>query len=238
MIFLAVVRFMAIEPQPNSQISSMPAPVFACVVGLALVSFPGLVFGKLITHVFLPRYVLFCTIGLLVLITQSIYSAIGTRVVWRMAAFLTIAACVLLLRIHDARLVVKYADGEQSSLADVAVFSRQPSVPIVLSEDEGLFLRLEAHAPSSLRQRCLWVTDPGVINVTGQNTTYLMIEGLRQWTRDPISDLSSFLSSNHMFYLISDPHGWMIQRMIETNAEISLQGSFSDKAVFLISVPQ
>jgi len=218
MIAFAVVRFMFGETPPNPQLRSMPAPVFTCVVGLSLISFPGFLFGKLVTHVFLPRYVLFCTIGLLVLITGSIYSVVGTRAVWRIAAFSIIAMCVLLLRIHDLRLVAQYAHAEQSNLSDVALFSPQPSIPIVLSDDAGLFLRIEAHAPSSLRQRCLWVTDPGVVSMTGQSTTYLMIEGLRKWTRDPISDLSSFLTSYHRFYLISDPHGWIIQRMIESHA--------------------
>jgi hypothetical protein len=236
MTVFAVMRFVSDVPYGEQQLGSIPGPVFTCVIGLALISFPALLFAKLITHVFIPRYVLFCAIGLLVLISEGISSMIGTRALWRVVALLTITGCVLLMRIHEARIEVRHANRELSSLADIGVFSQESSIPVVLSDDEGLFLRLEAHAPTSLRRRCIWVTDPSVAGMASENTIYLSIQALRQWTRDPISDLSSFLSSYQRFYLISDPRGWMIQRLIEAHAKISLQGTFADDAVFLISV--
>ena len=54
-------------------------------------------------------------------------------------------------------------------------------------------LRLEAHGPVSVRRRCVFPTDPSFIRLLHQNTNFLMTEALRQWTKLPIPDLSSFL---------------------------------------------
>ncbi len=239
MIILLVVRFNSSVWPAHLQLDSIPTPVFTCVVSLALISFPGLVFGKLTTHVFLPRYVLFCTIGLLVLISGALDGMIGTSTVCRVLAFLTIAICVLVVRIHDARAEVIRTNSQLSSLADLTVFSQQPSIPIVLTDDESTFLRIQAYGSPSLRRRCVCVTDSSVPSISGQNTIYLSIEALRLWTRDPISDLRSFLKSHDQFYFVTSglaPKSWMIQRMFEAHAEISPQGAFGGDEVFLISL--
>jgi hypothetical protein len=56
--------------------------------------------------------------------------------------------------------------------------------------------------------------------------------------KTPHPDLSSFLIAHPQFYVIqrgSSP-GWLIQRMLEDNAEIALQGTYAGNPVYLVRV--
>lgn len=75
--------------------------------------------------------------------------------------------------------------GDTSTFADASALSTHPELPVVPS-DNDLFLRLEAHGPASVRERCVFPTDPSFIRLLHQNTNFLMTEALRQWTRLPI----------------------------------------------------
>jgi uncharacterized membrane protein len=220
------------------RIPQVSAPVLTCIVTLALISFPAFVFAELVTHVLLPRYVLFCTIGLLPLLGETVDSLAGKSPACRVAACLVVASCVLLFRARDLKYEAGNANSEFSAIADLGAFSQQPSLPIVLG-DEETFLRIEAHGSLPLRQRVVWVTDPSVPRMQGQNTFYLSIESLRLWTHDPIRDLSQFLNANDEFYYVEykyDPNSWLLRRMMEAHAEISFQGTFAKGPVYFISV--
>jgi hypothetical protein len=54
----------------------------------------------------------------------------------------------------------------------------------------------------------------------------------------PIPDLSSFLTAHPQFYVIQRRNGpgWLIQRMLEDDAEIALQGTYAGNPVYLIQV--
>ena len=104
--------------------------------------------------------------------------------------------------------------------------------------DNDLFFRLEAHGPETVRERCVFPTDSSFVRLLHQNTNFLMTEALRQWTKLPIPDLSSFLIVHQQFYVIqrgSSP-GWLIQRMREDHAEIELQGTYAGNPVYLVQV--
>jgi len=222
-------------PPPKAEGSSVPRPVIIGVVGFALAPLAGFLVGKFVTHALQPRYVLLCTIGLLILVALAIRDAVRRVAIWMALAVSILGGCALVLR-YDALLGVP-AGGDAMTFADVSIFSAKPNLPIVPGVD-GLFLRLEAHAPASLRARCIFPTDPDFVRLLHQNTSFLMTEALRRKTRLPITDLSSFLNSHPQFYLIdfaSSP-GWLVQRMLNDHAEIALQGTYAGNPVYLVQV--
>jgi uncharacterized membrane protein len=239
LIVILIMRSASEATDVRSQVRSFPAPFFTCIVALSLISFPGLVLAKLVTHVMRPRYVLFCVIGLLALLSQAVENVVRASPARRIGACMILGLCVLLVRIHDLKETVRTAHSEMSAITDTGVFSQRPSVPIVFSDDEDTFLRIQAHGLPTLQQRTVWVTDSGAPKMTGQSTTYLSIEALRLWTHDPIRDLAQFLSEHDSFYYVEnrfEPNSWMLQRLIEDHAEISLQGKFAKGPVYFIKV--
>ena len=129
------------------------------------------------------------------------------------------------------------AAGDTSAFADPSALSAHPELPVVPG-DNDLFLRLEAHGPVSVRERCVFPTDPSFIRLLHQNTNFLMTEALRQWTQLPIPDLLSFLIAHPQFYVIQrgGSPSWLILRMLEDDAEIALQGTYAGNSVYLVQV--
>jgi hypothetical protein len=239
MVILALARFMFGTPPPELERPSIPSPVFICVVLLALTPFPGFLVGRLVSQTFHPRYVLLCTIGLLFLVSLTIRKAVGRSAVWMGLSVLIIGGYATLLQYRQLSSLP--FGGDASILADVSVFSAEPSLPIVPSDIE-LLLRLEAHGPASLRTRCVYATDPSSVRILHHNTELLCTRALRRWTRLPIRDLSSFLSVYPRFYVIgpispiNGTRDWVVRRMLEEHADIALQGAFAGEPVYLVTV--
>ena len=234
LVTLAVGRFLS-GVRPPSKGSPIPTPVFVCVAAFALMPFPGFVIGKVLTHAFQPRYVLLCTIGLLIVVSLAIRDFGRRSAVWIALALLILGGYASFSRYRE--LSGMPAGGDSSAFADASALSARPELPVVPG-DNDLFLRLEAHGPVSVRERCVFPTDPSFIRLLHQNTNFLMTEALRQWTKLPIPDLSSFLIAHPQFYVIqrgSSP-GWLIQRMLEDHAEIALQGTYAGNPVYLVQV--
>lgn len=234
LVVAAVARLFS-EPPPKSEDSSIPRPVYVSVVVFALMPFAGFFVGKFVTHALQARYVVLCTIGLVLLVSLAIRDAMRRNVIWMTLAIATIGGCALVLR-YDALLGIP-AGGDAKMFADISIFSAKPPLPVVPAID-GLFLRLEAHAPASLRERCVFPTDPDFVRLLHQNASFLMTEALRRWTRLPITDLSSFLDLNPQFYVIDLPSGpgWLVQRMLKDHADITLQGTYAGNPVYLVQV--
>jgi hypothetical protein len=235
-VIAALARFMFGVPRPRLQRLSIPAPVFICTVVFALLPFPAFLLGKFVSHGFLYRYALCYTIGLLVLLSQAIRSAVGRSAVWMTLAILLFGGYACFLRVHQV--LALRAKGDESLFASAAVLSAQSSFPIVPS-DEDLFLRLEAHGSASVRERCVYVTDPSSVRILRHNWVALTAEAFRRWTRLPVRDLSSFLISYQQFYVIGQLDGgrdWILRRMLEEHAKIALQGTFAGDPVYLVTV--
>jgi hypothetical protein len=235
-IIAALARFMFGVPHPRLDHLSISTPVFISTAVFALVPFPAFFLGKLVSHGFLYRYTISSTIGLLVLLSLAIRSAVGRSAVWMTLAILIFGGYACLFRV-DQVLPLR-ANGDESLFASAAVFAAQPSFPIVPS-DEDLFLRLEAHGSASLRERCVYVTDPSSVRILHYNWVALTADAFRRWTRLPVRDLSSFLNSYHQFYVIGHLDGdrqWILRRMLEEHAEIGLQGTFGGNPVYLVTV--
>jgi 4-amino-4-deoxy-L-arabinose transferase-like glycosyltransferase len=236
MIILALARFMFGAPPPELKHPSIPSSVFICMVLLALTPFPGFLIGRFVSHSFYPRYVILCTIGLLFLVSLTIRNAVGRSAVWMGLSVLIIGGCATLLQYRE--FLSLPSGGDASILADVTVFSAEPSLPIVPSDIE-LLLRLEAHGAASLRTRCVYATDPSSVRILHHDTELLCTRALRRWTRLPIRDLSSFLSVHPRFYVIGPINGtrdWVVRRMLEEHADIALQGAFAGEPVYLVAV--
>jgi len=235
LITLAVARFLFSVRPPRLKALAIPIPVFACVAAFALTPFSGFVVGKLLTHAFQPRYVLLCTIGLLIIVSMAIRDFGRRSAAWMGLTLLILVSYASFSRYRE--LSGMPAGGDAAAFADASALSARPDLPVVPGDDD-LFLRLEAHGPASMRDRCAFPTDPSSVRLLHQNTNFLMTEGLRQWTELPIPDLSSFLASHPQFYVVqrgSSP-GWLIQRMLEDHAEIALQGAYAGNPVYLVQV--
>jgi hypothetical protein len=236
LVILALMRFIFGTPPPKLKRASIPSSVFICVVLLALTPFPGFLVGRLVSHSFHPRYGLLCTIGLVCLVSTAIRNVVGRSAVWMGLSVLIIGGCATLLQYRQ--LSALPLGGDASILADVSVFSAEPSLPIVPSDIE-LLLRLEAHGPASLRTRCVYATDPSSVRILHHNTELLCIKALRRWTRLPIRDLSSLLSVYPRLYVIGPINGkrdWVVRRMLEEHADITLQGAFAGEPVYLVTM--
>jgi hypothetical protein len=236
MVTLVLARFMFGTPPPELEHPSIPSPVMICVVLLALTPFLGFPVGRFVSHIFHPRYVLLCTIGLLFLVSLTIRKAVGGSAAWMGLSVLIIFGCATLLQYRELS-SLSPRGGDASKLADVSIFSSKPSLPIVPSDIELLF-RVEAHGPASLRTRCVYATDPSSVRILHHNTELLCTRALRRWTRLPIRDLSSFLSVYPRFYVIDSIHGnraWVVRRLLEEHADIALQGTFAGEPVYLVT---
>jgi Dolichyl-phosphate-mannose-protein mannosyltransferase len=214
---------------------SIPAPVLLCVVTFALLPFLVFLVSKVVTHAFQPRYALLCTIGLLVLLALGLREAVSRRPLWMACAVLILSGYALVIQYHTIRGLP--AGGDPLAFAEASAFSAEPSLPIVPGMN-GYFLRMESHAPPSLRARCVFLSDPDMVRLLHQNTYFLMAEGLRRWTNLPIIDLSSFLRSHPRFYVIqlSCCPSWLVDRLLEDRADISLQGTYDGNPVYLVDI--
>jgi hypothetical protein len=183
LVTLAFGRFLFGVRPPRSKGSPMPMPVFVCLAAFALMPFPGFVIGKVLTHAFQPRYVLLCTIGLLIVVSLAIRDFGRRSAVLAALALLILGGYASFSRYRE--LSGMPTGGDTSTFADASALSTHPELPVVPS-DNDLFLRLEAHGPASVRERCVFPTDPSFIRLLHQNTNFLMTEALRQWTRLPI----------------------------------------------------
>ena len=225
-------RVSTVHPEQSSLV---PAPVFVSLFAFALMPFLVFVVGKLVTHAFQPRYALLCTIGLLVLVTLATRDAVGRHPLWMALSVLMLSGYALIIQYHTIRGLPPGGDAVAS--ADASVFSAEPSLPIVPSVN-GYFLRMEAHAPAPLRGRCIFPIDPDMVRSLHQNTYFLTADGIRRWTNLPVIDLSTFLRMHPRFYVIQLAccPSWLVDRMIEAHASISLQGKYDGNAVYLVDV--
>jgi hypothetical protein len=234
LVILAFARSMFSSPSHEVRQPGLPTPVFVCVAAFALTPFAGFILGKLVTHAFQPRYVLFCSVGLVLLVALASREAMAGRVPWMVFAVFMLGGCTTFLQYHALAGIP--SGGDTAALADVSVFSANASLPVVAGSD-GLFLRIEAHAPVSLRQRCVFPFDQDFVRILHNNTNFLMTEGLRRWTQLPIPELSSFLNAHPKFYFIQIPQqDWVIQRMLEDHADIALQGTYAGNSVYLVDL--
>ena len=232
LLILGFARLMLSRPQDVAR-AVIPASIFICLFAFALTPVAGFVLAKFVTHAFQPRYTLLCGIGVLPLVALAVRHAMAGRTPWMACAVFILGGSTLFLQYHSLTGIP--AGGDTRALADVAVFSANGSLPVVAGGD-GLFLRIEAHAPASLRQRCVFPTDPDFIRLLHSNTTFLMTEGLRRWTNLPIPDLSSFLNAHPQFYFIQIAgQDWVI-RGLKDHSEITLQGTYAGNPVYLVSV--
>ena len=235
LITLALARFLFGARPPRLKGPPIPAPVFVCLATFALIPFPGFVIGKVLTHALQPRYVLLCTIGLLIVVSLAIRDFGRRSAQWMAVALLILGGYASFSRYHEVSGVP--AGGETSAFADATALSAHPELPVVPG-DNDLFFRLEAHGPETVRERCVFPTDPSFVRLLHQNTNFLMTEALRRWTKLPIPDLASFLTAHPQFYVIQRRNGpsWVIQRMLEDHAEIALQGTYAGNPVYLVQV--
>ena len=235
MVILALAWFLFGTLPPELEHPSIPAPILICVVLLALTPFLGFLVGRFVSHIFHPRYVLLCTIGLLFLLSLAIRKAVGRSAAWMGLTVLLISSFAMLVQYRELSSLP--LGGDASKLADVSIFSSQPSLPIVPSDIE-LLLRVEAHGPASLRTRCVYTTDPSSVRILHHNTELLCTRALRRWTSLPIRDLSSFLSVYPRFYVVGPINGnraWVVRRLLEEHADIALQGAFAGEPVYLVT---
>jgi hypothetical protein len=235
LITLAMARFVFGARPPRLKGPPIPAPVFVCLAAFALIPFPGFVIGKVLTHALQPRYLLLCTIGLLMLVSLAIRDFGRRSAVWMAVALLILGGYASFSRYHEVSGMP--AGGDTSTFADASALSAHPELPVVPG-DNDLFFRLEAHGPETVRERCVFPTDPSFVRLLHQNTNFLMTRALRRWTKLPIPDLSSFLTAHPQFYVIQRRNGpgWLIQRMLEDDAEIALQGTYAGNPVYLVQV--
>jgi hypothetical protein len=230
---LARLVFGARPLKPNRP--RMPAPVCIGVMIVALAPFFGFLVAKVVSHAFQPRYVLFSAVGLLVLVSLAIRGALRRNAIWMALAVLILDGYASLHQFRELSSLP--VGGDASTLADVSVFSTEPLLPIVPGTND-LLMRMEAHGPVSVRNRCMFPTDPSWIRVLHQNTNFLMTEALRRWTHLPISDLSSFLNAHRRFYVVSPTttRSWLVQRLAEDHADIAIQGAYAGGLVYLVQV--
>ena len=235
LVSLAVARFLFGVRAPRLRGLPIATPVFTCVATFALMPFAGFVVGRLLTHAFQPRYVLLCTIGLLIVVSLAIRDFGRRSAVWMALALSILGGYASFSRYRE--LSGMPAGGDTAAFADASALSARPDLPVIPG-DNDLFLRLEAHGPASVRERCMFPTDPSFVRLLRQNTNFLMTEGLRQWTKLPIPELSTFLIAHPEFYVIQrgNSPGWLIQRMLEDHAEIALQGSYAGNPVYLVQI--
>jgi Dolichyl-phosphate-mannose-protein mannosyltransferase len=235
-IIAALARFMFGVPRPRLHRLSISTPVFISTVGFALVSFPAFLLGKFVSHGFMYRYAIVATIGILVLLSQAIRSAVGRSAVLMTLAILIFGGYTCFSHVREV--LALRANTDESVFASTAALAAQPSFPIVPG-DEDLFLRLEAHGSASLRERCVYLTDRSSVRILHHNWVALTGEGFKRWTHLPVRDLSSFLNSYQQFYVIGRLDGgrdWILQRMLEEHAEIALQGTFGGDPVYIVTV--
>ncbi len=235
LITLALARFLFGARPPRLKGPSIPVPVFVCLATFALIPFPGFIIGKVLTHALQPRYVLLCAIGLLIVVSLAIRDFGRRSAVWMAVALLILGGYASFSRYHEVSGLP--AGGDTSAFADASALSAHPELPVVPG-DNDLFFRLEAHGPETVRERCVFPTDPSFVRLLHQNTNFLMTQALRRWTKLPIPDLSSFLTAHPQFYVIQRRNGpgWLIQRMLEDDAEIELQGTYAGNAVYTVQV--
>jgi len=212
---------------------SIPTPILVCLATFALVPIPGFLVGKFVSHAFQPRYVLLCSVGLMVFSDLAVRSALRGNALLMALAVLVIGGYSCFLHYREFSSVP--TGGDAAAFANGNVFSMDPSLPIVPSDNET-FLRLQAHGPAPLRERCVFVTDPSFVQLLAQNTNFLMTEALRRWTKLPIEDLSRFRNAHPRFYVIAGSKGALVQALLQDHAELSLQGTFGGDPVYLVEL--
>ena len=121
LITVAVGRFLFGVCPPRVKASPIPTPVFACLAACALMPFPGFVIGKVLTHAFQPRYVLLCTIGLLIVVSLAIRDFGRRSAVWLALALLILGGYASFSRYRE--LFGMPAGGDISAFADASALS-------------------------------------------------------------------------------------------------------------------
>jgi uncharacterized membrane protein len=235
LLALVTTRFLFGDRAPRVTGSTFRTPVFVCMLVFALMPIAGFLAGKFVTHAYQPRYVVLCALGLLPLMGLAVRDAVRRSMISMALAVLLVTGYAWLS--HYRLLSGMLAKGDDSAFANVTVLSENPELPLVPS-DADLFLRLEAHAPIAVRNRCVFPTDPSFVRLLGQNTSFLMADALRQWTKLPIDDLSSFLKAHPRFYVIqrASAQGWLIGWLLEDHANIDLRGDYAGNLVYLVQV--
>ena len=160
--------------------------------------------------------------GLLPLLTFAIRDAGRRSRTWLMLAILVIGGYAMLS--HYRQLLGEPSEGDPGRFANADIFETRSILPIASARDD-IFLRLYAHGPASVRQRCVLLSDASSVRLLRQNTNLLMTEALKQWTTLPILNLTPFLRENRQFYVIEDfsSPGRLIPRLQEIRASIALK---------------
>lgn len=235
LVAFAVARIVPAKPSTKLRTLSVPMPVFAGIATFAGLPFFAFLVAKFVSNVLEPRYVLPCTLGLLVLVSLAIRDLADRRAKWISASILIVAAYASLY--YYSGLSGMPAGGDADTFADARVFSAIPDLPI-LPNDYDLFLRLKEHGAASVRDRCVLATGLDSIRILHRNTEFLATDALRRWTKLPIEDLAPFLKAHPQFYLIERPDvgGWLSQWLVENHADVMLRGTYGGNPVYLVQV--
>ena len=235
MVVLAV-RWLSVDTSGSSLRPSIPKPISACIVLLALSPFAGFLVGKFVTHSFHARYALLCTIGLVIIVSLCIRYAAGEKAIWALLAVLILSGCTVVLRYSQFSALPR--GGTESNLAGTTLFSSEPLLPIVIS-DMDLFLRMDAHGPPAVRIRSVYLTDPTSIQILHHNTEFLYTKALRRWSLLPITDLLPFLDTHRHFYVVGEmtgPRDWIVRWLLQHGADLRFRGMYAGTPVYRVEV--
>lgn len=233
LIILSAARFALGVPGRKATASVIPVPVFVCVTLFALTPFSAFAIARLLAGAFQPRYALPCTLGLLPLVTFALRDAARRSYCWMMMTLLIIGGYAAVS--HYRQFAGEAAKSDTANFANARLFDMGPGLPIASARDD-IFLRIHAHGPRSVQQRCVLLNDPSSVRLLHQNTNFLMTEALSRWTSLPIVKLPRFLLENPRFYVIEDSgsSGWLLPRLMEDHATVAYEGTYAGYPVYRV----
>jgi|SRR5579871_329479 len=210
-----------------------PLPEIVVVAALAFVPLIIVIFAKLVTHIYTPRYGIEMVVGVCVLLAWGLYHFTGGR---RAIALLVLAGATGYFLFNSVRTYRAFV-AERRDLAELGRYlsAAQPTnLPVVIS-DPHLFAQLSHYGPTPLLNRMIYPSDPNLeFRHTGTNTVDLALQGLTPVWPLRITPFGDFLRSTAQFLVYGYPSdwGWQLQELEARGMHLEITGSDQSKFLF------
>ena len=215
LLAIAWLRRVDRDPAPRT-IRPHEAIAIATAVGIPVL---GVLLGRLVTGVFIPRYALAAVPGVCIAIPLTIWRLDSRR---SRADVLLCAVLAWVVLTETRTALVRAGGGVIDPLADRAVLiaALHDPAPTVLSSSLQ-YVQFWYYLPPQLKPRLHYLADPDrALNRTGSDTIDRGYLALGRWTALPVEPFDTYVRRQPSFRVYHAGSGWLLDELVESGASV------------------
>jgi Dolichyl-phosphate-mannose-protein mannosyltransferase len=228
---------LAVLPATSDARSAKPSgltrPEWIVTGALSLMPICLVVLSKYITHMFLPRYVLWAVPGFAILVAALLCRAAENRVAVGVSLLALLVALAPIGEVTWERPALKYGERVRQALPSLP----DGPEPIVVA-DIHVFMELSYYEASRIRERLIYpVSRELELHYLGSDTTSLLSSALSHRSKLQIIEYDAVLAAHPRFVLAALPDNYLPWHLVETGYSVVPIGSSTVPVLYEVEAP-